>query len=86
MPNPMPEGDRLLTETERLRVVAEANYQIEPLLHVLKRLADEESEHLRYFCIAVMPRLQQLTYAAQAASCEECFKSEIQHFEVPGVD
>ncbi|VTY35590.1 Uncharacterised protein [Xylophilus ampelinus] len=86
MAKPVAEGDRLLTPAERMSVVAEANYQIEPLLYAMRRLAEEESDHLRFYCIAVLPRLQQLNHAAQSASCDECYLSELAGYDVPIAD
>lgn len=83
MGKPLAAGDRLLTLAEKLRFIAEASYQIEPLLHVMERLAEEESDHLRFFCIAVAPRLRDLNQASMSATCDECFQSELMGYDVP---
>lgn len=83
MPRQITEGDRLLTPDERLRVMIDVSYQVEPLLAVLRRLAEEESDDLRYLCIAMLPRLQQLNDAALSVGCDECFRSELVRYDVP---
>ena len=83
MAKPLAEGDHLLTPAERLRVMIDVSYQVEPLLAVLRRLAEEESDDLRYLCIAMLPRLQQLNDAALSAGCDECFRSELVRYDVP---